>query len=240
MRRRLLLAVALLGLTPTAPRQSAPELWLWAWEHPQDLRFVHPQTGIAFLAETVELRPSGIVSHPRRQPLLVRPGQRLVAVVRIEFDANDVPVPDPAVRKAIAARVRRAARLPGVQGVQIDFDANTSQRHAYALLLRELRRTLPDGIALSMTALASWCQGDTWLDVPVDEVVPMLFEMGPEGREIRRYVERNGGLRSPRCRDSVGQMVGRPWVASSARRIFVFHRGPWTEVAYARVRRRLG
>jgi len=52
-------------------------------------------------------------------------------------------------------------------------------------LLKHLRQQLPADLTLSMTALASWSQGDQWLrqsiareHLPVDYVVPMFFTMG--------------------------------------------------------------
>ena len=40
-----------------------------------------------------------------------------------------------------------------------------------------------------MTALASWCLSDRWIsDLPVDEAVPMLFQMGPETPDIKRML----------------------------------------------------
>ena len=42
-----------------------------------------------------------------------------------------------------------------------------------------VRRRLPRDLPLSMTALASWCAGDTWIEaLPVDEAVPMLSRWG--------------------------------------------------------------
>ena len=58
---------------------------LWAWERPEDLRFLAGRdAGVAFLAATVRL--SGGATHVvrRRQPLLVDPATPLMAVVRVE------------------------------------------------------------------------------------------------------------------------------------------------------------
>jgi len=89
---------------------------------------------------------------------------------------------------------------------------------------------LPDAMALSITALASWCLYDDWMaDLPVDEAVPMLFRMGPEGQWIRRYFASGGDVHSPLCRYSVGlatdeAMQGLP----TARRRYIFHPQPWS------------
>src|ERR1700730_7044394 len=64
-------------LTPPDPLPALPRLMLWAWESPQDLRFVKPgRAGIAFLARTVWLNrewPAGVAPGHNRLPL---PGYR--------------------------------------------------------------------------------------------------------------------------------------------------------------------
>ena len=43
-----------------------------------------------------------------------------------------------------------------------------------------------------MTSLASWCTGDAWFnDFPVDEAVPMVFQMGADSEKIKTFL-RNG------------------------------------------------
>ena len=47
-----------------------PRVILWAWERPEDLRFINPQEiGVAFLAETIILRGDRAIIRPRLQPL---------------------------------------------------------------------------------------------------------------------------------------------------------------------------
>jgi hypothetical protein len=64
--RRLALAGALSALVFLAPSYAAPartaghtlpRLVLWAWERPEDLRALDPDTGVAFLAQTITLTP---------------------------------------------------------------------------------------------------------------------------------------------------------------------------------------
>ena len=233
-----------LTMLVAAPEPAAappPELWLWAWEHPQDLRFLDEDIGVAFLATTLHLSREGVDEQMRRQPLQVRQEQRLVAVVRIEYDGGDPVSLDASAQADIVATVRRVASMPGVGGVQIDFDAVQSQRAGYVALLRALRAALPTPTSLSMTALASWCEGDGWIDDAVDEVVPMLFEMGPDAAAVRHAIDRRGSLRSPRCRRSVGHMVGRPWIeVDEPERVYVFRAGSWTREAVDAVRERIG
>ena len=56
-----------------------------------------------------------------------------------------------------------------------------------------------------MTALASFCVGDRWLDgLPVDEVVPMIFRMGTDNERIRSFLAAGNDFQDPMCRTSYG------------------------------------
>ena len=92
--------------------------------------------------------------------------------------------------------------------IQIDFDAADSERDVYRRLLARVRAVLPRTVPLSMTALASWCVGDTWLDgLPVDEAVPMLFRMGPINEPYSSIGVRPADA-VPACRAAVGTSLG--------------------------------
>ncbi len=168
----------------TAP---PPRIMLWAWERPEDLRFIDTKTtGVAFLAGTIKIRKRHLdTSNVRHQPLRLPASTYLMSVVRIESDGS-LNEQDDKLASAIVEVVPRFLK-PGVQAVQFDFDARKSERGWYRKFLTQMRRTLPKDVYLSMTSLASWCLGDDWLgrkNVPVDEVVPMFFEMGADSGSI--------------------------------------------------------
>src|SRR5260370_37879773 len=143
-------------LTPPDPLPALPRLMLWAWESPQDLRFVKPgRAGIAFLARTVWLNRERAVSRPRLQPLRFIPGTDLMAVVRFESPAQGLPAEADALRE-----VMPAAQLPGLSALQIDFDARQSERAWYGRFLRELREAGPAKLPITITALESWCDSE--------------------------------------------------------------------------------
>ena len=227
------LAIVQTGASPS--RRAPTELVLWAWERPEDLRFVDPaRYSIAYLAGTITLDGEGFLMRPRHQPLLAPAGARLLPVVRIE--AARSPGSAATISRDLAGRIAdaivRLASRDERSDVQIDFDATSSQRDFYGELLRELRRQLAPHRKISITALASWCIGDRWLaSLPVDEAVPMLFRMGREGPDALRRVASRGSL-DPRCRGSVGVSTDEPggWDARVSR-TYVFHPGPWTEPA---------
>jgi hypothetical protein len=236
MKSRLLGVTAALALIvpayqaqPTRPIDRLPSLMLWAWERPVDLRGLPAGAGVAFLAQTITASPDAVIISARRQPLRVDLGTLLIAVTRIEApgDAPSQPGPIEQMARAIA----KTAMLPQVGGVQIDFDARASQRHEYRQLLHAIRRALPPDTPLSMTALASWCLDDRWLDdLPVDEVVPMWFRLGPSEAPLRASLARR--TVAPQCRGAIGLSLDEPLTVSTSRkRVYVFSPNPWTHAA---------
>jgi hypothetical protein len=95
--RKLALLTALLALLTlsgaSAPSgvstaTSVPHLTLWAWERPEDLRFLtSDNVGVAFLAGSVYLDQQPVV-RPRLQPLRVGEPTPVTAVVRLELRKN--------------------------------------------------------------------------------------------------------------------------------------------------------
>lgn len=229
--------------SPAAARMGTlPHLMLWAWEHPEDVRFIDPQeVGVAFLAATIYLQRGDVVVRPRLQPLMVPPHTKLVAVVRIE--TNEYPLiserPDcsPTQRSRAAAAIADLGSIGGVRGVQIDFDATVSERPFYSDLLSEVRRLLPRSKALLITAMASWCAGDPWVRaLPVDDAVPMLFRMGSDRREILRDLAEGRKFGPMVCRQSVGISMDEPLVQiPPAPRVYIFRPGPWTRESFDRI-----
>lgn len=210
-----------------------PRVVLWAWERPEKLEFINPrEVGVAFLATTLDLSGEDVRVRPRLQPLRVPRGTALMAVARIEADHSRPPKLTLDQRRTLALLIEDLARLPGISAIQVDFDATTSQRAFYRDLLFDLRRRLPDSTALSITALSSWCLYDNWLQgIPIDEAVPMLFRMGPERREVLRYLQSGKDFRPEVCRQSIGVSTDEPLVRlPSARRAYVFHPKAWSEL----------
>ncbi len=239
----LMVACGVIGAAAPAGRPdrpgSLPAVVVWAWERADDLRFVDPATtGVAYLDRTILVRGAEVRVRPRLQPLHLPAGARRAAVVRVEADAAAAAEASIA---GIAGAAAAAARAPGLAALQIDFDATASQRAFYTGLLHEIRARLPPGLPLSMTALASWCDGDPWLDsLPVDEVVPMLFEMGPDDGAVRRRLRRDRTIGAPVCRRSVGLAIEEPVRHLPGRaRTYLFSYRPWTAERLAAARREI-
>ena len=219
------------GPERTPAFRAFPLVTLWAWESPEDLHEVDPQRfGVAYLDETIFISRE-VSSRPRRQPLLVPSGARLMAVVRLEA-ARSADLYAPGLTQTVATLIMHSVQKPGVTALQIDFDAARSQREFYAALISGVRRLLPEGMPISITALASWCAADDWIrTLSVDEAVPMFFRMG---RDVRPSDEAGWSypLREPLCMNSVGVSMDEPWPAiRSGQRVYVFHPRAWNPVA---------
>lgn len=228
-----------------------PSKFLWAWERPEDLRFVDPKEfGVAFLAQTIFLDNTGVTPKPRRQPLEIAPETYLIAVTRIETDKNGHRRPsfDTEMQTKVVSLIRNTLELPNVRGVQIDFDAVVSERNFYRSMMFKLREkldtsggntsvnepaTMPDAHrSLTMTSLASWCTGDAWFnDFPVDEAVPMAFQMGADSEKIKNYLRNGNDWNEPLCRGSYGISLEEGLFdgMKEGRRIYYFKNSPWTK-----------
>jgi hypothetical protein len=211
------------------PLTGFPQVVLWAWERPELLDFIDPHAvGVAFLAQTLSLSGSDVIIRPRLQPLRVPSATKLMAVTRIEVDRLRPPDLSIQQRELAAAAIADIGHLPVMTALQVDFDAAVSQRLFYRHLLQDLRRRLPASVALSITALASWCIYDDWLGgLPVDEVVPMVFRMGGDQHRVRRYLAEDD-FRAAHCRQSLGISTDEPLpTVRPTRRLYVFHSQSW-------------
>lgn len=214
---------------------SFPQTILWAWERPEDLEFLDPrQFAVAFLAQTLVLKGDEVVFKPRHQPLKVRPETRLIAVTRIESQkTTGVPTAlSSTQREKLVGLVLKTRELKNVSAIQIDFDATTSEREFYRTFLHDLRAKLPDNVPLSMTALASFCVGDRWLqDLPVDEAIPMIFRMGTDDHVIKSFLANGNDFKEPICRRSYGIAVDEPlqMTFGRSRRQYIFNVRAWTK-----------
>jgi hypothetical protein len=232
---RTLVIISLLGFAwyaqrtlPTTATDSKlkdfPHKILWAWERPEDLRFLNPeQFAVAFLAQTLTLTDQEVNTSLRQQPLKVTPQTKLIAVTRIETEK--FPALSSAQLDDITRLVLNTLRLKNVAALQIDFDAKVSQRGFYKELLTQLRAKIPATMPLSITALASFCLGDPWIkNLPVDEAIPMIFRMGADNNKVKNLLKNGTDFSISLCQHSVGIATDEPLTMNfdKARRIYVF------------------
>ncbi|MEA3051626.1 MAG: hypothetical protein QOG72_529 [Sphingomonadales bacterium] len=239
MRARLfLLSLLAAGSCGPAARPPPSPLILWAWERPEDLRFAGPAAEVAVQTGFVELAGEGLQARGRRFPLKVAAAPS-TALVHVQID-HDRPLRwTPLLRaRASAAILHYAAAIPA-RRVQIDFEVRASERPVLLDIIGDVRRGLPPGRLLSMTALASWCDTEGWLErAPVDEIVPMLFRMLEGGEAIEKRLAAGGDFRNPRCRAALGIATDSPIArAPPGRRVYLFNPRSWTQGDFDKVRR---
>jgi hypothetical protein len=215
--------------------QNLPRLTVWAWERREDLRTLDPATtAVAWLDRTIILDARGVSVEARHQPLLLPAAAALVRIPVVRIQTRDSADLSEASAEATAQAIlgtldSRAAAL------QIDFDARHSERAWYRDVLTRVRRSLPENVPLSITALASWCSYDNaWIHtLPIDEAVPMLFRMEPDRRSAALHGELSSPeltIREPICSHSAGISTHERRPAQLAgKRIYVFPDRGWQQ-----------
>lgn len=196
--------------------------WLWAWDRAEDLRWLAAGSGVAYFASQFDAYDSRLDETARRAPLHIPSGTPLLPVLHIEaFRPGHPPAIDAASAtrwaNALAATARRLKIRPGGT-IQIDFEARSGQRDFYRDVLQQLRGKLLPGIRISITALASWCGDAAWVNsLPVDEIVPMYFRMGPAERTLWRGRLLAPGRLPAACRPAAGIALDEwPAIAAAA------------------------
>jgi hypothetical protein len=241
----LLIALSLSNAPVSPPdRLALPALMLWSWDRAEDLRFINPaDTGVAYLAGSILLAAEGIAAVPRRNPLLLLPGTVTLAVIHITLDRGPPALDDTARDRLVAAIL--SLQPAGATALQIDFEVTQSQQRFLAATIEMLHRQLPE-TKLSMTALSAWCLNEHWLDsLPVEEVVPMLFRLGPDRLRIAAHFSAGGDFRAAQCRSSFGiaadetERSGFAAPSLTGRRAYVFAPKRWTADAYTTIRREI-
>jgi hypothetical protein len=242
MRAGLLLLLCVPALAACGPRdRPAPSaLILWAWERPEDLRFADPATEVAVQTGFLEIAGDGFQARGRRFALKVGRAPT-TALVHVQIDHARPLAWTPALRARVSAAILHYAAAIPAHRVQVDFEARASEHQILLDVLHDVRRGLPRGILLSMTALASWCETESWLDrAEVDEIVPMLFRMQQSGEALKLRLAAGGDFRNPRCRDALAIASDSPIVrAPPGRRVYLFDPRSWTEADFTAARRQV-
>lgn len=219
---------------------DSPAVFFWAWDRPEDLRFLNPQhEAVAYLAGEVYLHSNRFEVILRRNPLLIKSGIRSIAVIRLEhFEATALMLKPEQIAAMSQAIIELAHTRPEtLEGIQIDFDARKSERLFYGELLQQIRRDMPRKETLSITALASWCSFDPWIRrLPVDEAVPMLFRMGRRRGDNDSLSESTLQTKVPICQGSMGISTDEPHPDLHLRgRVYIFDPNRWTEAEVSNI-----
>jgi hypothetical protein len=216
--------------------RALPTRIAWAWERPEDLRWLPRDAGVAYVHSSIFIAGDDAKTRLRANPLRVRPDTVLVPVVHVDASVRDAPALNSAQRDAVVQQLLEAASFSNAKVVQLDFEVRRSQRDFLRSVVRAARLALPTDVALSITALASWCHGDAWMHpMPADEIVPMAFRMSRDSETLRAYLRRHGAFKR-QARDGCGAAIGsatdEPLAGLAAPRHYVFSPTPWTEAAW--------
>ncbi|WP_158747151.1 hypothetical protein [Acidisphaera sp. L21] len=212
---------------------------LWAWERTEVLNTMPLSFDVAAVVGFIRLEGGTVtVARGRRFPLMLREGaHQPTGVVHIEIDQTRPLLWTEGLRAEVVGAV--LAFMRPYAAVQVDMEVRDSQRVALLDVLRGVRAGRPPGTTLSMTALASWCDTEHWLAAaPVDEIVPMLFRMGPSGARLQDKLARGGDFGEPWCRQALGISTDTPVAIPQGRRVYVFNPHPWDAGAVAALEQR--
>jgi hypothetical protein len=84
------------------------------------------------------------------------------------------------------SRLQKAARQRHLKvvGIQLDIDSPTGDLKRYASFIRAVRKELPQGLEISVTALLDWFRDGTYIADVIresDEFVPQFYDVAPPG-----------------------------------------------------------
>ncbi len=176
---------------------AEPRIYLWAWDRPEDLRFLGNETGVAYFAGEIDLGAKRPVFRPRTKPLLLPGGHPTLPVLHVRAHRqHSYGIPQ---QRLILDAIRQLVTNSGAEALQLDFEVFHSQREFYKSLIHSIKEENPK-LRLSVTALASWCGRDYWLaGLDIAEVVPMLFDPSHKNSGARHALPQD----SP-CQNAVG------------------------------------
>lgn len=236
-----LAGVAALSTLPAAspgPRRhpaldAIPKVVLWAWERPEDMQWLPVGVGVAYLDTTIELADREARVRRRQHRMVAPDHAAVIPVVHVDVSRQHPPLRTDAQINSVVDAVLTAALHGNRHVVQLDFEVRSSQREFLSRTVSAIRQRLPRDYALSVTALASWCAGDYWLDhLDADEIVPMAFHMARDSLVIRALLDERGSFQQRRCRDAIGFATNEPPTWGTASRQYIFSPSPWTVDAW--------
>jgi len=243
------IALVIVGAMPRIARAThgvAPtiRLVLWSWQHDDDLRLLRDtKIGVAYYAGTIILGRDVATFKKRPNRLLLAESTPRFPVFRME-NAHHGDISKKAFDEA-SDIIATYCSTKNADAVQIDFDAELSDRDPYLAFLHELKRKLPAKTSLSVTALSSWCLDDKWLQkAPVDETVAMMFAMGKGKREVFDALKRERLDSGASCAQSVGisisehgnnERLRKEGCMGTGQRVYAFSPLGWTKQRYEEV-----
>jgi hypothetical protein len=179
------------------PPARPPSDWtiaFWAWQPSWGARYAALPDGAigdeVYVQGQVQRWPGQLLTWPEYMPA----AKRYWLLWRFEGEGFAIEhTPPSSLSPQYGAFLKDARRRAlRVEGLQIDFDCPTGRLHDYAAWLAVLRRELPKGTRLSVTALLDWFRpGTPVADVigQVDEFVPQFYDARPPTRAAMSIAE---------------------------------------------------
>jgi len=155
------------------------KIYLYAWEAPHDFSFLAEDdyyiknVGVAYLAGEIISENGKLAFHNRRNPLIIPEGIEVISVVRINpfYTLEELTDNKEEIIRFITDHCFKADHC------QLDMDARPSEYSSYGKIIETVNNNL--GYRISISALASWCNKDSWInDLKISYAVPMLYRMG--------------------------------------------------------------
>jgi hypothetical protein len=191
-----LLLMASLGMSGCADRlqsQQLPAKWstgFWIWDsNPSGPPLISEKLDVLFVhVGTIGFNPSRGWSVWQQLPRHLSAAREYWLVYRFERQGvPDLPAAAVLAREFSALREEARERQLNVAGIQLDIDSSTGALGTYANLLRELRKGLPPGAQISITALLDWFRDGTAISSvvkEVDEFVPQFYDLNNPGSYV--------------------------------------------------------
>ncbi|RYE06205.1 MAG: hypothetical protein EOP33_03130 [Rickettsiaceae bacterium] len=209
---------------------ESKKIVLWSWERYEDLSYIDTlTTAVApliatFIINDKEELYTKLRLNVYKIPLLTN----VIPVFRIEMQSTNLN------NKTVHQLVTEIISLSKTgQLIQLDFDVTLSQRNIYKEIINQLVNYNRE---VSITALASLCTYDSWLDsLPIKFAVPMLYNIKDNDRglkESKALFARLGHWRTKKCQGYIGILRSDIIEVNSSHTLFIFNNSAWTKDHY--------
>jgi hypothetical protein len=200
---------------------AEPRIYLWAWDRPENLRFLSPEIGVAYFAGEIDLGSKKPAFRPRTKPLLLPEAHPTLPVLHVRAHrSHSYGIPQ---QRLILDAIRQLVANSRADSLQLDFEVYHSQREFYKQLVRTIKEENTH-LKLSVTALASWCGRDSWLTgLGIAEIVPMLFDPSHKSSGAHHFLPQDST-----CQDAVGIATYESYPTfPRSKKYFVFSNRAW-------------
>ena len=219
-----------------------PRFVLWAWERPEDLSFLEDKSiGVAYYAGGIVYSNYGMELIPRLNTIIIKPETKKIAVIRIDNKGSGSSLKSDYLKMS-ANFITNLCKDSNLTACQIDFEVRSSEKDFYKKLISEVRNKLTYRVPLTITALASWCDKNSWLNSLAIMATPMFYRLGLEDHEIKTGLVGKTFMQARACQKSIGVSTDEKLPDSKYfknKSIFIFNPNSWTSASLADIMSRI-